>query len=422
MKHLICLLAAASVFFAANAVENTPGEASGDTSSSQYSEKGYKRPGKPSQPKFTEKFLNSGKESPEETESEDASNDSPETTAPVTETESPATDSDAGKTPAGKDTPIGYSLDNDIADLVKQACKLGVFVIRQPYGVTDGTTDYELEEGKLEVGVTYAPAYYIRGGYLFTDLTLSPWNHDPAFHELVEPGMTGKLIGATTSADLSTGAEYDSIPFNPSSRGNVYPGLLYSMRDNSAFASDGFYASSEPGDQEGYIVWIIKSPSQDLSADTDLMITATRKPMKVEDDPAKQYPLGRGVTNAVGALYVTPEITGVGRVDLYLQGVGVEDDGQWSLIFPFRSFSKIFDKEQAVKAPAEDSDRKPGRLRKVLRPKAPASKVEAPVATEPEVETPRPDATDGPAPKTDGAKPDDTDSEADETEDSATEE
>lgn len=427
MKHLICLLAAASVFIAADARENTSAETPANAPSSQYSEKGYRRPGKSSSPKFTEKFLNSGKgNSSPENESDRGGEKDRETdqergreTDPERESgrEVGSTDREAGKAgaavaevesadPGRKDAPAGYFLDNDLADMVKQACRLGVFVIRQPYGVTDSDgTDYELEDGKLEIGVTYAPAYYIRGGYIFTDQSLSPWAHDPSFADLVEPGMMGKLLDATTSADLSTGAEYDSIPFNASSRGNVYPGLVYSMRDESAFSSDGFYASSEPGDIDGYIVWIIKSPTQELSTDTDLIISAVRKPMTVEDDPAKVYPLGRGVTNAVGAMYVTPEITGVGRIDFYLQGIGVEKDGEWSLVFPFRDFSKIFDKEQAVKAPAEESDRKPGKLRKVLRPKADFHKEEAPLADTPEDEVPDAEASLTESPEEDSTGP-----------------
>lgn len=366
MKNLICLLAAASMILTASAQENSP--ESPDGNAPQYSEKGYKRPGKSQNPKFTEKFLNSGETAiPESGETEDGE-DTP--AAPGT-----SDASGSGDKTAPDDTPYvpaaGQDRDNDLMDLVKQACRNGVFIIRQPYGIVDSNGDfYALEDGKLEVGATYSPGYYIRGGYLFTDEALSPWNHDTTFNDIVEPGMMGRLIDATSSALLFSGAEYDSIPFNAASRGNVYPGLLYSMRDNSAFASDGFYASSEPGDLDGFLIWLMKSPVQDLSADTDLMVTAVRKPITTSDDPARTYPLGKGATNAIGAIYVTPEITGVGRIDLYLQGVGIEKDGQWSLIFPFTDFSKVFDTEQAVKLPANEPEHKPVKLRKITVPKA----------------------------------------------------
>lgn len=367
MKNIICLFAAASVMLSAGAQDNLPAASEGRVPESQYSEKGYKRPGK-GQPEFAEKFINSGKEAPSVTEEPAVAEEPAAEPLPVVETPVAVEES-----PRPVAAPVEYDADNDIASLVRQACRLGVFVIRQPYGVVDDNGDfYALEEGKTEVGATYAPAYYIRGGYLFTDATLNPWNHDPAFRDLVEPGLKGQLLDASASADLSTGAEYDSLTFNAGARGNVYPGLLYSMRDDSAFAADGFYASSELGDLEGYIVWLVKSPTQELSSDTDLMVTASRKPITVSDDPSALYPLGKGVTNAVGAIYVTPEITGVGRFDLYLQGVGVCKDGEWSLIFPFTDFTRIFDAEQAVKGAVPESPRKTGKLRKLSQVKAAA--------------------------------------------------
>lgn len=391
IKNIICLFAASSMMFAAGAQENTPDVDDSNDATSQYSEQGYKRPGA-SQPKFAEAFLNSEKDSSSKEEPGAAdSQDSPQ-----------------GAAPTSRD------YDNDFSDLIKQACRLGVFVIRQPYGVVDNNGDfYALEEGKQEIGATYSPGYYIKGGYLFTEASLSPWNYDPTFSDLVDPGLMGSLLNKTTSADLSAEAEYDDITFTASSRGNVYPGLLYSMPDKSPFAADGFYASSEPGDHDGYIVWLTKTSSQDLSTDTDLMITVSRKPMTVTDDPAKLYFLGRGVTNAVGVIYVTPEITGVGRVDLYLQGVGVEKDGEWSLIFPFTDFSKIFDEEQAVKAPVADPGRKLSKLKKITTTKAEAPADEAEKAEKAEA------VTEG---KTEAAEPESSEPESSEPEETEPEE
>ncbi len=357
MKNIICLLAAVALSIPALNATVTPAQ-----NPDKKVEDGYKRPGT-RQHKFTEDFLNGGK-TDRDTETDD------QTTPPRIDAPSAEVDDKGDKAPAS----VTYNSRNDIATLVKAACEYGIVIIRQPYGVIDEAGDfYGFENDNKELGATYTPAYAIRGGYLFTEPALTPWLFDTAYDEAKAELSTirGSLIGETTSADLSEDAEYTPRTFNAALKGNVYPGLLYSMPDPSPLAKDGFYASSKTGDLEGYLVWIIKSPSQDLTKDTNLVITATRKPIKVEDDPAKLYDLGNGISNAIGALYLTPEVTGVGRVDFYLQGVGVQKDGTWSLIFPFTDPSKIFDAEQAVKAAAPEApERKLTRLRKIDSPKA----------------------------------------------------
>lgn len=389
MKRIFCLLTVMSLVIGAYA-QSTNG-----------SGPGYRRPGT-GHLQSVDKFLNGGEKAddPENVDSADAAVDTP--AAPA-----------AAKAPA-VETPKPESRDrkDEIVSLVEQSVAPGVFIIRQGFGYVDkeGTpyvTTVDNEDTE-EFGSSYSLGIYLPGGYLFFESALTPWQFDPSYEEYKSPDLFGNLLGNTSYAYLGPGSEFAPIAFDKDKRGNVYPGYLYSMRDNSPFADDGMTIGREAGEQEGYIVWIVKKGDRPISENTDLMLMASKKTVKVSDDPAELYKLDYPVKNAVGCMFVVPDMPRIGQVNFILQGVGVQQaDGKWSLIFPFADPDKVFDAEQAVKAqqPADQGDGK----RRILKKKAiapkrtPAPEAEKPAVDEDttEVEAPEADKADGEADKAD---------------------
>lgn len=360
MKNLLCLLTALSVSLGALAVQTAEEPATAQSADSSYakdgySKEGYRRPGKKSGPKFVEGFLNGEESTP-------AAADTPETPA----------------SPVAPVTTLTAANDDSFTDLIKEACKIGMFVIRQPYAAIDEEGNiYVMEADTKEIGATYSLGFYIEGGYLFGNRALYPWKYDPK----ATSGFTPALTGDCEMADLSATPDYEPVTFDVTNTGNVYPGLIGSTRVNSIFFTGGFDLSRQDGEQNGYLVWALATPGQDFAKNTELSLIIEPKKFNVNEDPAHRYDLGTGYRNALGAIYVIPGVSGVGKFNLYLQGVALqpEADGKWQLVMPFGDQENIFDKTQLVKV-EEKADAKPHRI--IIKPNRNKTEAEKPAQTD----------------------------------------
>lgn len=281
---------------------------------------------------------------------------------------------DTNSTPAAPATPTGPSREtgpaaaNEIARLVENACQDGAFIICQPFDAVDNQGEhYGGPNGEEEAGKTYSIGFFIDGGYLFTPEALEPWKFDSSnFNRITELAqadglsISGSLLGKTTMADQSKKPSYESISFDATNYGNVYPGRLYSMAESSDNFADGFFPFREEGELHGYIVWyLLGSPTQDLAKDTRLQARAIPHTINLTDKLEEVYPLDCRFDNPLGAIYVVPYSPGIGRYYFYLYGVASKQpDGKWGLVFPFEDPNKVFDKQQgiapqAIEAPKE---------------------------------------------------------------------
>lgn len=294
-----------------------------------------------------------------------------------------------------------------LESIVEQACRGGIFIIRQAFDAVDAAGyHYGRNDSLPEVGVVYAPAISIRGGYLFGQEVLTPWQYDRDFTDNYASEYRGSLLSPTRSSFLDTTAEYDSIAFSADKRGNVYPGLLYSMHTTGGFSGDGFLPWRQKGSVDGFLVWFSREPGQNLAEDTELSFSVIGRRFDISDDAARLYPLASQDDNTLGGIFVVPEVTDIGQISFYLYGVAVRTGSQWQMIFPFVDFSKVFDPVQAVTTPAPAvADEKPALQlkRKTLSP-LPAPESAAPVspeaATAPEATTPFPDTVVPESPST----------------------
>lgn len=360
MKNLLCLLTALSVSLGALAVQTAEEPAPAPSADSSYakdgySKEGYRRPGKKSGPKFVEGFLNGEESAP-------AAADTPEPPA----------------TPAAPVSSLTAANDDSFSELIKEACKIGMFVIRQPYAAIDEEGNiYVMEADTKEIGATYSLGLYIKDGYIFGNRAIYPWKFDPA----AASGFTPALTGDSEMSDLSSTPDYGPITFDVTNAGNIYPGLIGSTRVNSIFFTGGFDLSRQDGEQNGYLVWALATPGQDFAKNTELSLIIEQKKFDVNEDPAHRYDLGTGYRNALGAIYVIPGVSGVGKFTLYLQGIALqpEANGKWQLVMPFGDQENIFDKTQLVKV-EEKAAAKPHRI--IIKPNKNKSEAEKPAQTD----------------------------------------
>lgn len=306
-----------------------------------------------------------------------------------TEDDSDAKDEDAAKPGSSyKGTSsVERSQYDAYMDLIKQACSDGVMILRQAYLVVDaGGSEVVLDDtSNNEFGCTYSLGVRVIGGYVFGPQAMSPWNFDPVFESNKNPGDRPKIVAPTQYADLAEEPEYGNIEFNGNKVGHIYPGLLYSMRNPLSIDGDGFFPMRETGKTEGYIVWFCKPEGKELDKSTDLQVSVIPYIYDIDEDLAKLYDLSdKYVKNPLGAIFVVPEVSAAGQITFFLYGVGVQQDGDWKMLFPFADSSKVFDTVQILPKTEDEAaeEKAPSlrRRRKILAKPEPEAAPAAPVA------------------------------------------
>lgn len=265
-------------------------------------------------------------------------------------------DEDGGSPAAGRGGASADGVTPQMNKLVEEAVSNGVILVRQPYYATDQTGNfYNYKKGKDsangELGAVYSVGLIINGGYLFTDRVMTPWEYDSEYNEKRNGKVGGVKPETTTYSLLNKKASYQPLAFDGATAGIVYPDKVFTTPVNSALFQYGFDINREEGRRDGYVVWISPALNQDMSKDASLNFEVMPRKISVSSNPKDLINLGTGHANAIGMVYVVPEVNGIGNIVLNLEGIGVFDPEtmKWSLAFAFGDEDDIFKPEQLVK-------------------------------------------------------------------------
>lgn len=259
-------------------------------------------------------------------------------------------------------------------DLIKKACAEGAIIIRQPYVVVDASGAEIALENENDFGHSCSLGIRVIGGYVFGPQAMNPWDYDSEFEANKNPGDRPKLMAPTKFAELGDEAEYNVIEFSGSKAGHILPGSLYSMRDPMSIDGDGFLTTRSTGSVKGYIVWFCNPGNKDLDKTTALQLSVIPYTYEIDKDLSKLYDLpDKYVKNPLGAIYVVPEVTATSQVNFNLYGVGIQEKGEWKMLFPFADDVDIYDMKPIISAPADpvpDNKGTGNRRRRKVTPKA----------------------------------------------------
>lgn len=259
-------------------------------------------------------------------------------------------------------------------DLIKKACAEGAIIIRQPYVVVDASGAEIALENENDFGHSCSLGIRVIGGYVFGPQAMNPWDYDSEFEANKNPGDRPKLMAPTKFAELGDEAEYNVIEFSGSKAGHILPGSLYSMRDPMSIDGDGFLTTRSTGSVKGYIVWFCNPGNKDLDKTTALQLSVIPYTYDIDKDLSKLYDLpDKYVKNPLGAIYVVPEVTATSQVNFNLYGVGIQEKGEWKMLFPFADDVDIYDMKPIISVLAEpvpDNKGTGNRRRRKVTPKA----------------------------------------------------
>lgn len=219
--------------------------------------------------------------------------------------------------------------------LLESSVRNGFFVSRQSFQIRDKETGELFGlNGKEEFGVQYSIGIKIPDGILLMDEAVRPWKYNAKFKKYSE--KYEPVLYQSDYSELTKSLEYGTLDFHPDTQKMLVDSLLY-MYGAESFGGKGFLLDTQTGEKEGWVVWVASKSSTDLetSADVDYIIYQKKITVKSQGqsfDIEKPY-AGREV---LGGVYVIPEYTGIGIVELRLCGVIVpRSENSWVICCPF---------------------------------------------------------------------------------------
>lgn len=226
-------------------------------------------------------------------------------------------------------------------ELVSKIAKDGAFILAQSYQLEDSVGKFFGLSGNKEFGSESSLAFKVKNGYILYDIARVPWNYNSRFAKL-KKRYTPVLFPSQYS-ELKNEARYDSINYNEAAISTIYPEQIYGMKSD-IFFNDGFSVNHHSGQTEGYLVWYIIPSGVDLNSSTNLDIVVVPQKLEISDDRSKEYSITKPQMDGIvlGGLFLSPELSSVGRIDFIINGIIIEDADEWKLICPFSNSEELF--------------------------------------------------------------------------------
>lgn len=226
-------------------------------------------------------------------------------------------------------------------ELVSKIAKDGAFILVQSYQLEDSVGKFFGLSGNKEFGSESSLAFKVKKGYILYDVARVPWNYNARFSKL-KKRYTPVLFPSQYS-ELKNEARYDSINYREAEISTIYPEQIYGMKSD-IFFNDGFSVNHPSGQTDGYIVWYILPYGMDLNTSTNLDVVVVSQKIDISDDRSKEYAVSTPQVDGrvLGGLFLTPELSSVGRIDFIINGIMIEDADEWKLVCPFSNSEELF--------------------------------------------------------------------------------
>ncbi len=232
--------------------------------------------------------------------------------------------------------------------IIEKVVNSGVFIMKQSYELADSLDNRYGLSGNKAFGIDYTLAIKIKNGFIVNERAVRPWDFNNEFDKY-RGSYTPKLF-PTQFSEVSGQCRYDSIVFREENLKMIFSDMLYAV-ESEQFFGDGFSLGGNWGDNDGWIVWFTKKKSMDLEINTNLNISIIQKKLNITPKVKDTYfsPIDSLKTSdeIMGGIFVIPEVTSVGHMELKLCGVICHLENGWMLCCPFVSQKTIFNDGKA---------------------------------------------------------------------------
>ena len=225
------------------------------------------------------------------------------------------------------------SLNSGNQQLIEEAVKGGIFIIRQSYQLKDTNTDelYGLHNAE-HFGYTVSLGIKAQNGYYLDNRAVEPWRYDNTFIEYNDQKQYLPVISESKYWSLTNDSVFSDLPYDKDKLKALSSGQFYFAQD-SLFNNQGFDTDNSDSNKEGWLVWVVSPDSMKAAANESFSLLVYRNELTFE--PGKNaYKIKEPPTDnwVLGGFYVVPEVTGIGKISFCLSGLLNKKDGYWQVV------------------------------------------------------------------------------------------
>jgi hypothetical protein len=219
------------------------------------------------------------------------------------------------------------SLNSSNQQLIEEAVKDGLFIVRQSYLLKDSVTSYGWDN-MPNFGTTYSLGVKVADGYYLADQVVHPWKYDSKFDEFCNNKQYKPIISQTEY--LSYNSLKDSIFLPFLYQPNCVGKQIYLVSD-SLFENKGFAVDKSDNVKQGWLVWLVSTDSLEKITHESLSLLVYRNELKSETGT---YNIEAPTTNkiVVGGIYIVPKVESIGKLTFYLSGIAHKEGDDWQIV------------------------------------------------------------------------------------------
>lgn len=214
--------------------------------------------------------------------------------------------------------------------MVKEAVRPVFFLARQSFQVSDKET-HELFglNNREEFGTELSLGIMTVNGWLLTDRAIHPWAYDAKFTRYKEKYAPVPYI--SEYAEFAKGTGYDSLDISNAKVNPLLENALYMVKTDR-LAGKGLSPLGKGGRQQGWIIWACIDKKDTLSPCIRLHLISSVSSLNTDKPSAMEAPAN---VKVLGGLFIVPDITAPGKIELKICGVMIERKDKWQIVFPF---------------------------------------------------------------------------------------
>jgi len=233
------------------------------------------------------------------------------------------------------------SLNSGNQQLIEEAVKGGIFIVRQSYQLQDTVTNtFYGWNNEEQFGYSVSLGIKARNGYYLDNRAVKPWKYDSKFIEYNNKNQYIPVISESKYRSLKDDSAFSVLPYDKNKVKALTGGQFYILRD-SLSDSRGFDSDNSDGDKAGWLVWVVSSDSINFDTNKSISLLVYRNELTFESGE-NSYKIKNPPTNnqILGGFYIVPEVTGIGNVSFRICGLLNNEEGSWQVVRLTDSFSK----------------------------------------------------------------------------------
>lgn len=207
-----------------------------------------------------------------------------------------------------------------------------LFLFRQSFQVADNKTgDLYGLNNQDEFGAEVSIGIKVKDGFVLTDKAMRPWAYNRKFDEYKEKYKPVPYL--SQYSEIEAGVKYDSLNIvHPTSEEQKVEEAYFIHSD--FFKGKGLAIDYAEGSKDGWIVWVCANMNANLDEKPEVSIVCYNKPVDVVKGKNVDVEMLKN-TKVLGGAYVIPCKEDIGTMAFKLCGLLIEQEGKWSIRFPF---------------------------------------------------------------------------------------